>query len=267
MRNWRRRWFVLEEASAPVLRYYEAEGGRLKGEVPLADSHIELLPAVGAREFLFGLFDNAEGGKLLLKMEAPTDVEMRAWGSALDHRFFYQELLGRHEEAVRCLSEPTEFVKHGRMGNPHRRIVFLSPDQSSLCWRKAAGSDLQRVSLVADPDSDQEVTIVAGATTAVFRRTGVPGMDHCCFSIVTRERSLDLQTSSEEERDNWVLHLTSILAFHSHRRKKRGARGGGRGGRGNVGGAGGSGLGGGGRPAPRDSKLMKAMRAIDAGRR
>ena len=218
VRNWKKRWFVLqEEGDKRLLRYFDGDGedGRMKGEVLLTrGTVVELLEVGAARPFTFALV--GPDGRRVLKMQASSEAEMRAWGCALDERFLEQELLARHDEAVRCLSEPAEFLKHGRMGQPHMRVVFLSPDQSSLCWRKAAGADLQGSMLDADG-----VNVVSGMTPAVFQRSGKPGTEHCCFSVTGDERTLDLQCTTTEERDFWVLHLRNILRWQAHRRLKR----------------------------------------------
>lgn len=46
--------------------------------------------------------------------------------------------------------------------------------------------------------------MVKGHTTAVFRRKGKPEREHVAFSIITVDRTLDLEAESEDVRNDWA---------------------------------------------------------------
>jgi hypothetical protein len=46
--------------------------------------------------------------------------------------------------------------------------------------------------------------VVPGHTTKIFKRSGKPENAHLGFSIVSKDRTLDLDCKSEEDRDRWV---------------------------------------------------------------
>ena len=103
------------------------------------------------------------------------------------------------------------FKKHhrntlGRMLSSQGRVLKLTKE-GALAWYKT-------ISLTGIPDvtesSEKEDGIIEvssirridrGYKTAVFAATGVEGMSNLAFSIITSERTLDLEAESEQVRD------------------------------------------------------------------
>ncbi len=57
------------------------------------------------------------------------------------------------------------------------------------------------------------IAVTKGKETSVFRqRQASATPDSHCFSVITSERSLDLQTTSPQQRDAWVNALTEAVA-------------------------------------------------------
>ena len=119
-----------------------------------------------------------------------------------------KELLVTAHHSSQLLHSGTLLVKYPRKGPPRSRYFFLSPDESQLLWRHSRES----------PDRPRSigistiVEILVGATnTENFRRHRVPvQMDNLCFSLVTRERSVDLKADSKEEMSVWVFFFSII---------------------------------------------------------
>jgi hypothetical protein len=105
---------------------------------------------------------------------------------------------------ARELEEGRMFVKYGRMGRPHRRCVWLElRAPARIVWaHERSGSSR---SLPLGPNTK----VLAGATTAVFLKHAdrVRGRENCCFSVVSSDRTLDLEADSQGVRDAWVARL------------------------------------------------------------
>eukprot|EP00455_Lapot_gusevi_P014893 TRINITY_DN174_c0_g2_i1.p1 TRINITY_DN174_c0_g2~~TRINITY_DN174_c0_g2_i1.p1 ORF type:complete len:252 (-),score=23.71 TRINITY_DN174_c0_g2_i1:42-797(-) len=113
-------------------------------------------------------------------------------------------------ETVHCrlLTSGAVFQKHGRSGSPHARFVQLSEDRTRVMWRpldRSNESDIQYLLL-------RDIQMIKkGKQTAVFERTAGDGTDDMCFSLVTADRSLDLQALTSQQRNDWVNALHETL--------------------------------------------------------
>ncbi len=94
------------------------------------------------------------------------------------------------------------FMKHGRSGWPHRRLVWIDATGAELGvrWGKpSAGQD------VTSPDEwislGDTVAVEKGRATQTLRKSGKAKKDDLYWSIVGRTRSLDLECHTKEERD------------------------------------------------------------------
>lgn len=91
------------------------------------------------------------------------------------------------------------FMKYGRHGKPHIKIVRVDAATGKLSYGTG--------SLALQDATD----IVAGKNTKVFE-----GVKHkyahpsVCFSIILRNRTLDLRATNEEERDRWLKGLRAL---------------------------------------------------------
>mmetsp|Transcript_972 Transcript_972/g.1865 ORF Transcript_972/g.1865 Transcript_972/m.1865 type:complete len:708 (+) Transcript_972:26-2149(+) len=96
-------------------------------------------------------------------------------------------------------SRGSNFMKYGRYGKPHIKILRLDPDSGKLSLGQSS-LYLQDVS-----------QIVAGKETKVFE-----GVKHkvahpsCCFSVILHNRTINLQAQNESERNMWVQGLSKV---------------------------------------------------------
>ena len=58
------------------------------------------------------------------------------WCAVLDNEFFFEKLRKEVDLRVDALRQGSVFQKHGRMGKPHDRFVWLSKDETRVCWAK-----------------------------------------------------------------------------------------------------------------------------------
>lgn len=117
------------------------------------------------------------------------------------------------------LKEGGTFLKFGRAGDPHERTVWLSDDAEQIHWgewiplsekEKERGKFPQRKS-GGYLKVKNLLKVVIGCTTPVFERQRQQASPSKCFSIVAKDRTLDLQSDSTENRDDWVLAFRSLV--------------------------------------------------------
>lgn len=112
-------------------------------------------------------------------------------------------------------------LKHGASGKPHERVVFvtaslvlyyLEPSKRNKPDPKASIN----LSLFSIP----KVTVVKGKTTANFKRSTAAKVDDArCFSIIAKERELDLECKSVDERDAWFAAIKYLLHIAQQKRE------------------------------------------------
>jgi myosin heavy subunit len=109
------------------------------------------------------------------------------------------------------LMEGDKFLKYGKHGKPHIKYVCLNV-LGALHWDDDVMDPrrLRPSSTYIHVKDVQKVYI--GKHTPVFTRTvAEKADDNVCFSIVTADRSLDLQCVTIEQRDLWVRAIESAI--------------------------------------------------------
>lgn len=104
-------------------------------------------------------------------------------------------------------------IKYGRYGKPHLKFVRVVSD--ALYWTDVLSSGqtapLDQTKLI--PLSDI-VAIRSGKATDVLKRSVAKAApERCCFSVVAATRTFDAQVKTEQERDEWVIHLRSVVGL------------------------------------------------------
>eukprot|EP01083_Nonionella_stella_P063951 166235_1 len=108
------------------------------------------------------------------------------------------------------LVEGQELSKLTRTGAAHSRLFYLSKNREELCWSKKKGKDISSISM-ADVSRIQK-----GASTEAFQKQRSNNEERRhkqsarSFSVVISSRpggSLNIECSSEEQRDGWVAAL------------------------------------------------------------
>jgi hypothetical protein len=119
-------------------------------------------------------------------------------------------LAAQHAEDERTkafLTVPIEFLKHGRMGEPHFRAVYC---------------DLVRATLHYSSGSfplDDILEVLPGRCTAVLKATSESASpDSLCLAIVAKGRTLDLQATNTKLRDQYVKALTRLIELYKQKK-------------------------------------------------
>lgn len=129
--------------------------------------------------------------------------------------------LPKTEEAKRAVAELQDsqivlatgahFLKHGRMGKPHRRFIYISANGSIFVCKentRVPQDDDHVLSLPAVVD------ILTGKKTKEFQRdTAKTAKEENCFSIVAKKKTLNLEAASERQRNEWVRALTEAQSL------------------------------------------------------
>jgi len=101
-----------------------------------------------------------------------------------------------------CHPEGHPFIKFGRSGKPHIRVITVSDKDGSISWEtgKMPVSAITRVE--------------AGKTTEVFlkNKQNKDAPPNLCFSLVAQDRTLDLQAKTEKQRDDWVEFMRHMIS-------------------------------------------------------
>lgn len=127
-----------------------------------------------------------------------------------------QEEMQQH--FISSLRKGDRMIKYDTKGKSTHRHFRITKDGTELKWSKFNG-----VPKISKIELATVVQIVIGPRTQIFRtaqydwKTQKPWN---CFSLVTRERSLDIECLSRDQYVTWILGLQSLvpLTFRLHSR-------------------------------------------------
>jgi len=102
------------------------------------------------------------------------------------------------------------FIKHGRKGSPHSRIIKL--------WIKGVPGD--KIDYQSGHILFKDIqTVQAGKQTKVWARVSEKhALASHCFSIITASRTLDLEADTQKQRDEWVTGLLALMKQYHYKR-------------------------------------------------
>lgn len=159
-----------------------------------------------------GSFDVESNFTSNLKSELLDKSESRVVLSSKEIKQMAEEVLGK--ENIKLLAGFT-VTKFGREGRPHQRKFWVNSSLTHLAWdSKAKDGRLQRgldFSTVSDIKVGEKTKNISRATNDYERI-------QLCFSLITNERTVDLQACSILQRNALVEALRKVLTFnHKHR--------------------------------------------------
>jgi len=115
-------------------------------------------------------------------------------------------------ESIRFLDEGQILVKFGRNGKPKPR--WINVGNGKLFWSDPRSKGTPADEVTASMIYLTKVTNIAtGKTTEVFSKAKDSSSinDLHCFSVICKDRTLDLVASSEIQRDKWVKALQFVV--------------------------------------------------------
>lgn len=102
---------------------------------------------------------------------------------------------------LKKLRDGITFTKHGRRGKPHTRLLTINSTFEKLTWCDPSNRDKKKTIKVSEFSSVQD-----GCKTKVFERLSKKKrseIENVCMSLVGSSRSLDMQFSTEQEKEEW----------------------------------------------------------------
>ncbi len=103
------------------------------------------------------------------------------------------------------------FLKYGSWGEPGYRLVYVSPDFKTISW-KHVEEDKASGSIAINTFTD----IKLGRVTSNFKRKPPQSAEQekLSFSLVGSKRNLDLEASSQEQMDNFIEGMKSVILWN-----------------------------------------------------
>ncbi|GMH98557.1 hypothetical protein TrST_g7057 [Triparma strigata] len=211
MKEWRDRHLILK-------------GGCLffaKDNVSAPHGCIDLTEASGARpssghDFNFKIVTNSEDFVLRASSKRSMDEWLaairKAMSNCLSRQVYettYRKMLYDGQMFTKHHHDPVgRFNLNGKKDNS--RLVRISPDGQRITWHKAG---MNPDTYCDSIDLNSVVAINPGFTTLVFKQTGNRAKEPCCFSIIAKERSLDLECANEATARKWIEGLRALLKY------------------------------------------------------
>jgi hypothetical protein len=124
-----------------------------------------------------------------------------------------REIGVRH--SIDRLRDGHAFLKHGRKGKPHRRVVRYQEDTGLLSWGKNPQS-LSADAYIRDIDI---LSVSKGMASDVLKKSGKPENEGCYFVVSGVDRTLDLECRTKEECEEWVKNFELLLEYLKEKQK------------------------------------------------
>ena len=100
------------------------------------------------------------------------------------------------------------FIKYGRYGNPHSKLVNIDDFKEKIIWKNPRKPMHSKYILIKDI-----VNIVEGREGKNFKKypTAIPEKLAASFSIISNKRELDLEGRNKEDAQNFLKYLKILM--------------------------------------------------------
>ncbi|PKU85405.1 Ultraviolet-B receptor UVR8 [Dendrobium catenatum] len=112
------------------------------------------------------------------------------------------------EQAITALKKGSCLLKYGRRGKPKFCPFRLSADESMLIWFAGRQEKTLVLGIVSK--------IIPGQRTAIFQRYPQPDKEYQSFSLIYKDRSLDLICKDKDEAEVWYVGLKALISCRNH---------------------------------------------------
>ena len=215
--NWKRRYFYFDPSSLTLAYYKDESMTKKKGEFTIVKDNVVVVHDKDNRQnFTVSCIGRQ------LKIRASSIETAVTWMACLDNSFFLSSLRQEVESRLDILKHGCIFEKHGRKGSPHDKSVWVSEDETRICWGPTTSTSKSSTSKkIAKGEAHLYIeninSIERGRTTAVFQRKASGRFKNCpdtqCFSFITKERTLDLISDSSATAEAWITSLSYLVLF------------------------------------------------------
>jgi len=117
------------------------------------------------------------------------------------------------EEVKNMLIAGSLMNKHAKYGSSNVRHIFVTPDLKYLVWKDPKDKEAeegQRLKIFKIKSVER-----GRCTPALQKKKPFGGFvfkEECCFAVMASDRTVDLETATESERDRWVLGLQTLVS-------------------------------------------------------
>jgi hypothetical protein len=111
-------------------------------------------------------------------------------------------------------------TKHSKTAQPRSRHVYVDADLKYIIWKDPKKKETDDTRMKVHMIKDIEV----GRVTEQLKRKRFGKYladENRCFTIRTRERTLDLEAQSEAEREKWVKHIKLVILWCKQNKQNR----------------------------------------------
>jgi len=133
------------------------------------------------------------------------------------------EIQAKLSDHIITLNQGRLFTKHGRSGKKNKRWVWLSEDLQYIRWDASEQGKERELGEKNKGRSLKTYTIIEvkkGAKTQVLKKamSRLSSFDGerfgtCCFSIILKDRSVDLEAENETLRDAWYERFVWLQSY------------------------------------------------------
>lgn len=215
VKNWKRRFFTFDPATATIAYWQDETCQQKKGEVEL---DLNGSTSGGDTTGLVTFRDREQHSFVIkcktrqLNCRAANAHAAITWMACLDNDYFYSSLRTEVDARISFLTKGCIFEKHGRKGSPHDRLVWLTNDEQKIGWSKPPSSKETTRKMTKDAFVyvEQIQAIERGRTTPVFKRRAG---GHYKVSVQACRYFFDAMLLSEENLCFTHRHVSTCCFF------------------------------------------------------
>ena len=165
--------------------------------------------------------NDADGGKKATEMsglvQTAFEVLSDPWERSIYDWFGLEQYL-LHLKVIQCFKNymwtGIDIIKHPRKGRPRKRMMWLSPDADRINTAKVRIMEITtpgQKDAIKGVEVNDIVDIVDGIATDNLKRTGKRARADRYFSIITAERTLDIEAPSAEMKEFLMTRITLLV--------------------------------------------------------
>ena len=110
------------------------------------------------------------------------------------------------------------FIKHHKWTAPKLRCVWASEDLDKIFWGDPNAQSSHKGYILARDIKEVKDGILRG------RKLDDPSRSECAFTVVSKDRTLELEAQTRETKERWTSYFRSLIEHTIERTKSIGKR-------------------------------------------
>ena len=113
-------------------------------------------------------------------------------------------------KAIKLLKNGFLFLKYGKYGKPHERLIGLNEKMDRIYWKKIEEKKINKFILINNINDIKD-----GRKTHNFKKFKTKNLDQeiCSFSVCSQNRNLDLESKSFENKRKFIKCLDLFVQY------------------------------------------------------